>query len=290
MKKSLVILSLSIMMFAPAFAQADNASEPVMDMFNALSLIENQTATTLYKGMKEMQIQHRFSLIENIKNLYGIYGAANSRIGLSYGITDRLTVGIGTAKDYKLQDINWKYAILQQTTDNKMPVSLTYYGNMVLDARPDDSFGPEATYRFIHRLSYFTQFIVARKFNDKLSLQVAPSAMYFNSVPRYTDEQNDTGYKNFNIGIHAGGRYVLFGNHSLMMEYNQLLTKQDDLTDVQDPKPSLTLGWEIGTPTHAFQLFVTNYSSIINQYSFLYNQNDLTDGQYLFGFNIIARF
>ena len=285
MKKSLIILSLSLLIFAPAFAQSD--SEPIMDIFPTSRFIENPTVSTLYKGLMEMQIEHRFSRIEKIDNIFGIYGAANARMGLSYGVTDRIMVGLGTSKDYKLQDLNWKYAIIQQTEDNSMPIAVSYYGNMVLDARPDDSFGPEENYKFIHRFSYFTQVIVARKFSERLSLQVAPSAIYFNSVPRFP---GDNGYKNFNLGIHAGGRFVLFDNHSLMVEYNQLLTKQDNLTDEEKPKPSLSFGWEIGTPTHAFQIFATNYSSIINQYNLLYNQNDLTNGDFLFGFNIMIKF
>ena len=290
MKKRFIIVSLSLFIFVPIFSQ--NTSEPEYDIFTTSILIENQTVTSPYKGMMELQIIHRFSLIENIKDLYGIYGAANSKIGLSYGVTDRLMIGAGTSKYYKLQDINWKYAIFQQTTDNSMPISLSYFGNMVIDARPDGSFGPEESYRFIHRLSYFTQFIVARKFNDKLSLQVAPSAIYFNSVPHYliNDGSKVISYKNFNIGLHLGGRYRVRHNHALMFEYDQLITKQDNLSDERKPKPNLTFGYEIGTPTHAFQLFVTNFTNIVNQYNLLYNQNDFTNGKYLFGFNIIARF
>ena len=294
MKKSLIVLSLSLLIFAPIFAQ--DASEPEYDIFTTSILIENQTVTSPYKGMIEMHILHRFSLIENIKDLCGIYGAANSKIGLSFGVTDRLMIGVGTSKYYKLQDLNWKYAILRQTTDNSMPISLSYFGNMVLDARPDGSFGPEESYRFIHRLSYFTQFIIARKFNDKLSLQVAPSAIYFNSVPHYTpynDADYTIGCDNFNIGLHLGGRYRVRHNHAIMLEYDQLLTQNKGLKERRDelkPKPNLTFGYEIGTPTHAFQLFVTNFTNVINQYNFLYNQNDFTDGKYLFGFNIIARF
>jgi len=278
MKKSLIFLTLSLFISAPMFAQS---SEPVWDVFTTSILVDNQTTETPYKGMLEMNIQHRFSNIENIKNLYGIYGAANARMGLSYGVTDRIMVGVGTSKYYKLQDINWKYAILQQTEDNSMPVSLTYFGNVVIDARSDDSFGPAESYRFIHRFSYFTQFILSRKFNEKLSLQVAPSAIYFNSVPIYSDT---TGYKNFNLALHAGGRYKLLDNHAVLLEYNQLLTKQD-LPSGDKPKPSVSFGWEISTPTHAFQLFVANYSNIINQYDLLYNKNS----KYLVGFNIIIR-
>ena len=285
MKKRLFILSLSLLIFAPAFAQA----EPEFDIFTTSTLIENQTVASPYKGMLEMQTQHRFSPIENHKDIFGIYGAANSRIGLSYGVTDRLMIGVGTSRYYKLQDLHWKYAILQQTTDNSIPISLSYFGNMVLDARPDNSFGPAEGYRFIHRFSYFTQFIIARKFNDKLSFQVAPSTIYFNSVPYFLidDGAKVIGYKNFNIGLHFGGRYRTRHNHAIIAEYDQLLTKQNSLDNDRKPKPNLTFGYEIGTPTHAFQLFVTNFTNIINQYNFLYNQNDFT---YLFGFNIIARF
>ena len=76
----------------------------------------------------------------------------------------------------------------------------------------------------MHRLSYFTQLIVARKFSEKISAQIAPSFIYMNTVKRYSD---DVGYKNLNFGLHAGARANLFGNHSLMLEYDQLLTKQD---------------------------------------------------------------
>ena len=157
---------------------------------------------------------------------------------------------------------------------------------MVLDARADENFGPEASYRFIHRFSYFTQLIAARKMSEKLSLQVAPYLAYFNSVPVYSDS---TGYKNLNLGFSAGGRYNVTGNHSLLLEYDQLLTKQD-LADEDHPKPNLSLGWEINTGTHAFQIFVANYSNIINQYNLLFNSNDFADGEFLVGFNITVRF
>jgi len=287
MKKILIVLTLSLFI-SPLFAQettpAEGGSTPVMFTFGTSTLIDNQTVATPFKGSMELQIQHRFSLIENVHNLFGIYGAANTRMGLSYGITDRLMVGAGTTKDYKLQDIQWKYLILQQTEDNKMPVSVSYYGNIVADLQKEEVFGPEASYKEMHRLSYFTQLIVARKINEKFSVQVAPSMAYFNSVPIYSDT---TGYKNMNFGISAGARANLFGSHSLILEYDQLLTKQD-LDD--QPKPNLSLGWEINSATHTFQVFVANYSQIISQRNLVFNKNDFTKGDYLVGFNITVRF
>ena len=283
MKKLLIVMILSSFL-APLFAQDEASSTPVRFTFSTGTLIENQTVATPYKSGLELVIAHRFSLIENHKNLWGIYGSANTRIGLNYGVTDRLMVGAGTTKDYKLQDIQWKYLILQQTEDDKMPVSVSYYGNIVADLRNPSAFGPEASFKEIHRLSYFTQILVARKLNEKFSVQVAPSAAYFNAVPISNDS---TGYKNLNFGFSAGARANLFGNHTFMLEYDQLLTKQD--LDEQ-PKPNLALGWEVSTATHTFQLFVTNYSQIISQRNLVFNTNDFAKGKYMVGFNITVRF
>lgn len=281
MKKFFAALTLSLLIL-PAFAQdAQEKSAPVTNTFGTTTLIENVTTESVYKGGLELEIQHRFSPIENYHNLFGIYGAANTRIALSYGITDKISVGLGTTKDYKLQDISWKWRLLEQKEDNSVPVTVAYYGNIVADLRTEDNFAPPTSeFKQMHRLSYLTQIIVARKFGEKFSMQVAPTAVYYNTVTRLDDE---TGYKNFNLGVSAGARANLFGNHSLILEYDQLLTKQD--LDEQ-PKPNLAFGWEIGTGTHSFQIFCSNYSSIISQRNLVYN----TNGKYLFGFNIHVRF
>lgn len=288
MKKFLILLTLSLSITS-LFAQEDTlkqeTSKPVRFTFGATTLVDISTVETVYKGGLELEIRHRFSLIDNYHDIFGIYGSANTRIGLNYGITDRFMVGVGTTKDYKLQDVQWKYLILRQTEDNNMPVSLSYYGNMAINLSPEANFGPTESFRQIHRLSYFTQFIVARKLNNILSLEVAPSLAYFNSVPQNVD--STAGYKNLNLAISAGARANLFGAHSLIIEYDKLLTKQDIAVQ---PKPNLSLGWEISTATHTFQIFVANYDQIIPQQNLVFNTNDWRTSQWLIGFNIHVRF
>jgi len=217
MKKIFIVLTLSLFLssvFAQEATQTEETSKPVRFTFGTTILIENQTIATPYKGGLELEIHHRFSLIENYHNLFVIFGSANTRIGLNYGITDRLMIGAGTTKDYKLQDIKWKYLLIQQTEDNSMPVSLSYYGNILADLRKEVEFGPAASYKDIHRFSYFTQLIIASKMSEKISVQIAHSLAYFNSVTRYNDS---TGYKNLNLGLSAGARANLFGNHSVIL-------------------------------------------------------------------------
>ncbi len=277
--KSLIAFALSLFLVIPAFGQDENEDKPVRSTFEATLLIDNQTVESPFKGGLQFQIQHRFGTVKNgITDIFGIYAPSNIRLALNYGITDKLMLGAGTTEDYKLQDLQWKYAILRQTRSGKTPVSVSYYGNVVLDARSTDNFGPEENFRSIHRFSYFTQVIVARKFNEKLSFQVAPGFIYYNSV--------EQGLKNADFTIHAGGRAKVLGPISILAEYDQLLTKQDAF----DPKPNLAAGIEIGTATHAFQIFFANYSAIINQRNLLYNTNDFTKGDYRLGFNITVRF
>ncbi len=293
MKKILFTL-LMLAFIAPAFCQeeeqqTENLNKPVKNTFEAVTLIDNQTVMTPFKGAVELQIQHRFSVIENIHNLYGIYGSANTRIGMNFGITDKIMIGIGTTKDNKLVDVQGKYKILQQTKSNSMPITMTYYGNVNIGLQDSASgaYGPTNRFKQMHRFSYLHQLIVARKFSDKFSMQVAPTFFYFNSVKR--------GYKNMNLSVSAGGRYNIFGSHSVIFEYDQLLTKQDSIvvgsTYVKEqPKPNVAIGWEIGTATHCFQVFVANFDKINGQYDLLYNTNDFKKRKYLVGFNITVRF
>jgi hypothetical protein len=287
MKKTFAVLILAAFMTSLSGqeeGQSTKSSNPVRFTFGTGLLIENQTIETPYKSGLELEIIHRFSTIQDIHDLYGIYGAANTRLGLNYGITDRLMVGLGTTKDYHLQDLEWKYLILRQTDDNSMPVSLSYYGNIVFDFRNKQAFGSNLdAFKEIHRMSYFTQLIIARKFGERISLQVAPSVVYYNAVERFVDS---TGYVNLNFGLSAGFRANLFGSHSLIVEYDQILNKQDGLSKDLKPKPNIAFGWEIGTATHTFQVFVTKYNQIINQRNLVYNTNK----DFLVGFNITVRF
>ena len=125
------------------FAQ-DN--ETVYPPFETVTLVDNQTTFSPYKGSMNLEIQHRFSQIKEISDIFGIYGSANTRIGLSYAFTDKILVGLGTTRAYMQQDLEWKYSILQQTTSGRIPVSLSYYGNVVLDARDAKYFGTEEHY------------------------------------------------------------------------------------------------------------------------------------------------
>ena len=230
MKKILLIIPGLLICFLTFSQKEEVKKEYEYPAFETSILIDNQTVVTPFKGTYEFEIHHRFGKMSNgITDLYGVYAPSNIRMGFNYGLSKKIMLGIGTTKDYKLQDLQWKYLLLQQTKSGGMPVSVSYFGNVVIDARGNDAFGPEEDYTFTHRFSYFTQLIVARRFNHKYSLQVAPSFIYYNAI--------EEGRENANFGIHAGGRAKVIGEMSVIAEYDYLLTDQPGY----DIKPNFLL-------------------------------------------------
>lgn len=245
--------------------------------FESSALIESQTNVINVKGTLEMTINHRFGIVNTgpgANDGLGIWAPANIRFALNYGITNRINVGFGTTKDSRLQDFNLKGAILRQTRDNRMPVSVTYYGDIAYDARPPEN--------FVHstdRWSYYNQIIIARRFNRSISFQVAPSISHMNYV--------EAPMKSDIVSIEMGARVKVTSTMAVLADYNYMYTKYD--TNVT--KPGMALGMEYSTGSHAFQLFITNYRSIISQYNAVYNENDFfKGGKYCIGFNVTRLF
>jgi hypothetical protein len=271
----LTLAACIIAILSSGLLSAQDEPTPVMPAFETLTLIDGQTTANPYKGQLMLEIQHRFSEIQEIADLFGIYGSANTRIGLSYGITDKIMVGFGTTRKNMLQDLEWKYAILTQ--NSKLPISLTYHGNVVLDARDQKFFGPEEDYQFAYRMSYLNQLIVSSRIGNKVSLQMAPTFVWFNAV--------NEGYSNANLSLNFGGRFQVLGFHSIILEYEQPF-----IENKEDVYPNLAFGVEIGTSTHSFRVFASTYDYIVRNQSIAYNSNNPWDGDFRFGFNITIRF
>ena len=232
--------------------------KPERPAFESSFLFDNPTNVLFSKNTLEVQMSHRFGELNDDKsNLVGFYGSANIRIGLTYAIHERLTIGFGTTKQKSYQDFNWKVALLRQTRSNKMPVSVSYYGNFVIDARSKN----QGLFRNVgDRHSFFNQLIIARRFSPKLSLQVAPSVSHFNAVK--TTTRNDM------VAIAFGGRYKISPQTSVVIDYSQPLTEMR----LDNPQPGISFGVEFGTSAHTFQIFATNYWGILPQENYMFNR------------------
>ncbi|MBL7726633.1 MAG: hypothetical protein JNM68_03060 [Dinghuibacter sp.] len=253
--------------------------KPVKNTFESVWIIDNPTVMVPVKGTLEFDIQHRFGTVETgKKDFWGLFAPSNIRLGMQYAPINNLFVGAGVTKERFQVDINAKYAILKQTR-NVYPVSLTYFGNVVIDARDKSNFRNS-----MHRLSYFNQLIVARKITEKLSVQVAPAFTWFNNVEAYVNSKGEIKNKmnNSHLSVSASGRYKISGKTAIIAGYDQPLTQHT----TNNPHPNISFGIELTTSSHAFQLFAGNYYGITPQVNNFLNRNDYREGQFLIGFNI----
>jgi hypothetical protein len=251
--------------------------------FEGNTLIDNQTVMVPIKGTFEFDIQHRFGTVNNgISDLYGIFAGANMRLGFSYVPIKNLQVGFGASNDRMQVDWNLKYALLRQTKDGSMPVSVTYFGNAVMDTRKED---PSTIFvTTADRFSFFNQISVARKITEQFSVQVSASLSHFNNVAGYQDTAGKIRpqMKNDNFTISFLGRYKISPKTAIIVDYDQPVTQNP----MNNPHPNIAFGLEMATSGHTFQIFAGNYGYILPQNNNVLNQNDFTKGQFVIGFNI----
>lgn len=250
----------------------------VGNTFESIWLIDNQTVHVPLRKTLEFDILHRFGTIKNgYEDLFGLYAPSNIRIGFGYTPLNRLMVGFGFTKDRLLWDFNWKYAILKES--DVMPVSMTYFGNIGMDTRKKDNFVNNSD-----RYTYFHQLMVAKKITENLSLQAGLSLSHFNAVEGYLNNEGvqEGKMKNDHLAFNILGRYKISDAMAFIGNYDQPLTKHT----TNNPNPNISVGVELATPLHAFQVFLGNYKWIVPQYNNLLNNNNFEDGAFLIGFNI----
>ena len=271
MKKSL-FLSIGILISLSLFGQEE--TEYVHGLFRGTHIISGQSAETQRTGELDLFIAHRFGRLNS--GFYEWFGLdqASMRLGFDYGITDWLAVGVGRSTAGKEYDSFIKARILRQS--NKMPVSMTWASRMYVDGSAPLETQPLL---FRHRLSYSNQLMVARKFNDRFSAQVMPTHVHLNLVDS-VGQPNDL----FSLGL--AGKVQLTKNLALTAEY-YLTPDQFLLTNTTRP---LSIGFDINTGNHVFQIHFTNASGMQEKALITDTNGSWAAGDIQFGFNMVRTF
>lgn len=303
LKYTAIIFIAMITIQATAFAQEivteDSIVEkpverPVRPAFESGLLFDAATTTLQPSKTLEMIIQHRFGVIDfndDVTDFLGIWGGSNIRMGLNYSITNNMSVGIGATKFNKMEDIQFKYKVLEQTRSNSMPVTVLLYGVVGIDGSAKSKWDgtpdtiADKKYKFSNRLSYFSQVIVSRRFNDRLSLQIAPGFTHYNCVDSLTDHDR--------LSLSFAGRYKFSPQGSFVFSADFPLKIQGisehskAFNDAAEfVKPNICAGFEISTSTHAFHLYLGSANGILPQEDIFWNKNDFFKGNFLIGLNI----
>jgi Membrane bound beta barrel domain (DUF5777) len=242
--------------------------------FKTNRIINLHSLESTAEGVMDVKISHRFGTVdEGIYNLFGM-DVATQRIGVDYGITDRLTVGVNRNSVKKAFDGFVKYKFLRQSTGKRnMPITAAIMTSAAIETQKWDN--PDRDNYFSSRLYYTTQLIVGRKFNDYFTLELVPTYIHRNLI-KTADEKNDV----YALGV--GGRIRLTRRMTFNGEYVYVLPNQLS----SGYKNSLSIGLDIETGGHVFQLHFTNSTSM-SEYGFItQTENNWGKNAVRFGFNV----
>lgn len=252
--------------------------EYVYNAFKSSRVIMSHSMEMLRPGVLDFRILHRFGNVnQGIREFFGL-DKGTIRLGLDYGISNNLTVGIGRGSFKKEIDGFIKYRAIQQATGPKaLPFSLLVVGGSTIIGAPYTD--PTRKNYFSSRLGYYVQAIIGRKFSDKLTLQFSPTYLHRNFVETAADP-NDLYAAGF------GGRIKLSKRVSLNVDYYYVLN-QNDARDLHNP---LSIGFDIETGGHVFQLHFTNAIGMNERVFLTETTNSWGKGDIQFGFNISRAF
>lgn len=252
--------------------------EPVIATFKATRIINNSSVQNLAAGTLDFRISHRFGrLDEGTSNFLGLDNAT-TRLGLDYGITEWLMVGIGHSTLNKVNDGFLKARLLSQKVHGT-PFTLSYFGSIAINGDAAPALPDGQKYFFSNRMAYVNEILVARKFNDRISLQLMPSLVHFNLVDSSKNSNNT-----FALGV--GGRVKISNRMAITGEYFYRLTNSDMLFNGVPTYNSLSIGLDIETGGHVFQLMFTNSAAMTEKGFIAQTTDSWGKGAIHFGFNI----
>jgi|SRR6056297_197426 len=234
-----------------------------------LHSLENTSA-----GVLDIKISHRFGMVNT--GFYELFGldAASIRIGGDYGLTENMMIGIGRSSFEKTYDGYVKYRLLRQSSGAKvMPITLSYFTSIAVTGTRWPN--PARENYFSSRLFYTHQLIVGRKFSEAFSLQLSPTLVHRNLV-----ETEQEAHDVFSLGM--GTRLKLTKRMALNLEYIYVFPDQLE----PGYRNSLSIGLDIETGGHVFQLHFTNSTSMIEKGFITETTGDWGGGGVHFGFNV----
>lgn len=252
--------------------------EPVTEYataaFKANRVINLHSLESTAGGVLDVKISHRFGFVSGgVQELFGL-DQASIRIGADYGVTDRFTIGFGRSSYEKTYDGFLKYKFLRQSSGAKvMPITASFLATTAIKTIPWAN--PDRKNYTSSRMYYTFQLILGRKFSEGFSLQLSPTLLHRNLV-RTKAESNDV------LAMGVAIRQKLTKRLAINAEYVYVLP--DQLADGY--RNSLSLGFDIETGGHVFQLHFTNSTSMIEKGYIGETIGDWRNGGVHFGFNV----
>lgn len=255
-------------------AETEDITDYTAATFKATRILNGHSIERMQTGNLDFRISHRFGALNS--GAYELFGLDQSitHLSLEYGLTDWLMLGTGRGSYQKAFNVFLKFSLLRQSKGKvSMPLSLSLFTSIEINTLENDKLSDN----FNSRLTYAHQLLIARKFTDKFSLQISPTYIHRNTVP-------DNDFDNDLFAIGMGGRFKISNWVSVNAEYYYVFNP-DEYEDL-NRNNVLSLGFDIETGGHVFQLVFSN-SQFMTEKAFIgETSGDWSEGDIHFGFNI----
>lgn len=271
---TLVLFSLHFQTFSQLERKLSTESQEVDLIFHAPRNINLLTVEPVDKGTLHFAIMHTFGTLDGgVRNLFGIDNGASIQFSFEYGFNDKFSLGAARQGLDKIYNLYGRYHFFKQTYDNKTPFSLSAMGGAGINTS-DYSFFIEGNPSFANRTSYAFQLMAARRFSDKLSVQISPMMAYFIDMnPVFLLE----GDQNLYLALGMSGKYKVSGKASLTFQWIPNLNS--------DLRNNLGLGIDLEAGGHVFQMYFVTSPALNEQY-LLAGGNGVPGEQFRLGFNV----
>ncbi len=267
-------LALFLSLSSTTYAQAqDDPTEYVYQTFRGTRVVNGQSVETNPAKIITFWISHRFGeLGDDWRRFWGLDNAT-IRIGADYGVTDRLMIGLGRSRERGTYDMFAKYRLLRQRTGvSSFPFSATWFSSFSItsDEIPSSRDNSVST-----RIVYAHQLLLARKFGNRFSLQISPTLVHRNIVET-EEEENDVFAIGFAPRLQVSKTFALIGEYFYVFP--------DQLAD--EFKNSASIGFELDTKGHIFQISLSNGQGMIERYFITETRRPFALERLRLGFNI----
>lgn len=245
-----------------------------LSTFKGTRVVNGHSVEVKPSGALEFIISHRFGALNSGGyNLWGL-DFSTIRLGLEYGITDRLSIAVGRNSLDKTYDGYLKYKVLSQQVTG-IPFTVTMQTTAAYRSSYLRQFSELSR---ADAMAYSAQALVARKFKT-FSLQLAPTILHRNTVDQDIAE-------NTLLALGIGGRFKITKSLALHGEYYARFNERNENPNYNP----IGIAIDIETGGHVFQLIFTNSLGMTDRIFVAETQGNFWNGDIHFGFNITRTF
>jgi len=245
-------------------------------VFKGLKVINFESTKLVADKGFSFIVSHRFGTVKNgFQNLFGLDEAV-THLNFVYGLSENINISASRSSNQKIYEVASKFRLVNQQA-GKIPFTVVGYTSVLANTSLDTDNLPKLEFK--HRLSYVAQLLVSRKINNNLSLILSPTFFHDNYLT--DDFQGNSQY-----GLGFGGRYKLGKRWSFNTEYGVHLNRSENSLY----KNPFSIGIDLETGGHVFQLLFTNSQSMYTNGVFGTSTGDWGEGDVYFGFYLARSF